>query len=119
MVFTGSSDEVNKHLGESNCYILFSKNEGLPISIIEGMRASLPIIGTRVGGIPEQVIEGKTGFIVDVDEKQLADRIHYLVNHLVELEPMGKASYDYFIEKFTLEAMVKNYAEIYKNSKGK
>lgn len=114
IVFTGSSREVHKYLMMANCFILFSKNEGLPMSIIEGMRSGLPVIGTKVGGIPEQIIDGKTGFIVDVDEQQLAERLCYLVDHIDLLEQMGLTSYNYFLEKFTLEAMVKKYAEIYK-----
>ena len=117
IILVGSSNEVDKHLQQSNCFVLFSKDEGLPISIIEGMRSGLPIIGTRIAGVPEQIIDGKTGLLVDVDEKQLAEKLQYLVEHLDELEAMGKASYNYFLEKFTLEAMVKQYAEIYKSSK--
>lgn len=116
IIFVGSSNEVDKYLQQANCFVLFSKDEGLPISIIEGMRAGLPIIGTKIAGIPEQIVDGKTGFLIDVDEQQLALKLHYLVDHLDVLEEMGKASYHYFIERFTLEAMVKKYAEIYKNS---
>lgn len=115
IVFVGNSDEVDKHLQEANCFVLFSKDEGLPISIIEGMRSGLPVIGTKIAGIPEQILDGKTGFLVDVDEQQLADRLRFLVEHLDELEAMGKASYELFVEKFTLEAMVKKYAKIYKS----
>lgn len=115
IIFVGNSNVVDKHLQQANCFVLFSKDEGLPISIIEGMRSGLPIIGTRIAGVPEQIIDGKTGFLVDVDERQLADKLRYLVDHLDELEQMGQASYELFLEKFTLEAMVKKYAEIYKS----
>lgn len=116
IIFVGSSNEVDKHLQQANCFVLFSKDEGLPISIIEGMRSGLPIIGTRIAGVPEQIVDGNTGYLVDVDEHQLADKLSYLVDHLDELNAMGKASYYYFIEKFTIEAMVKKYSEIYINS---
>lgn len=113
--FAGSSNEVDKHLQMSNCFILFSKDEGLPISIIEGMRSGLPVIGTRIAGIPEQIIDGKTGYIVDVDEKELANKLCYLTENLDLLEEMGKASYKLFLEKFTIHSMVKKYSEIYKS----
>lgn len=114
VIFTGSTKEVDKYLAKANCFVLFSKDEGLPISIIEGMRAGLPVIGTNIAGIPEQIIEGKTGFLVDVDEQQLADKLRYLVEHLEILPGMGEASYQLFLEKFTIDAMVRKYAEIYK-----
>ena len=113
VVFTGSSKEVDKYLGKANCYILFSKNEGLPMSIIEGMRAGLPIIGSRVGGIPEQIVDGESGFVVDVDEKQLAAKLKFLIDNLNLLPDMGKVSYNYYLEKFTIEAMVKAYSRLY------
>lgn len=115
VIFTGSTKEVDKYLTMANCFVLFSKDEGLPISIIEGMRAGLPIIGTNIAGIPEQIIDGKTGFLVDVDEQQLAKRLEYLVDHLDKLPEMGIASYQLFLERFTINAMVKKYAEIYKS----
>ncbi|MDD3860858.1 MAG: glycosyltransferase family 4 protein, partial [Bacteroidales bacterium] len=116
VVFTGSTKEVDKYLANANCFILFSKDEGLPISIIEGMRAGLPVIGTNIAGIPEQIVEGKTGFLVDVDEAQLAERLRYIVDHIDQLPEMGVASYQLFLEKFTIDAMVKKYANIYKSA---
>ena len=116
ILFVGSSNNVDKHLQQSNCFVLFSKDEGLPISIVEGMRSGLPIIGSRIAGIPEQIIEAKTGFVVDLDEHKLAEKLQYCVNHIDELYDMGKASYEYFLQKFTIEAMVKKYAEIYKGA---
>ena len=50
---------VNKYLSEADLFILTSKDEGLPISIIEAMRASLPIIATKIAGIPEMIIDRK------------------------------------------------------------
>ena len=116
IIFVGSSNHVDKYLQQSNCFVLFSKDEGLPISIVEGMRSGLPIIGSRIAGIPEQIIEAKTGFVVDLDEHKLAEKLQYCVNHIDELYDMGKASYEYFLQKFTIEAMVKKYAEIYKGA---
>lgn len=56
--------EVYRHLAEQNIYILMSQNEGLPISIIEAMRAGLPVISTKVAGIPEIVKDGYNGLLL-------------------------------------------------------
>lgn len=116
IIFVGNSNEVDKHLQKSNCFVLFSKDEGLPISIIEGMRSGLPIIGTNIAGVPEQIQDGINGFLVDVNEQELAEKLRYLLDHLDVLSDMGKVSYSIFLKKFTLEAMVKKYAEIYKEN---
>lgn len=110
---TASEEEYNKYLLEANCFCLFSKDEGLPIAVIEGMRAGLPVIGSRVAGIPEEIIDGKTGFLVDVDEVELSERIKFFVDNLPVLEKMGRESYNYFLEKFTTEAMVKKFTKVY------
>ena len=115
--FTGSTKDVDKYLFNANLFCLFSKSEGLPISIIEAMRAGLPIIGSNVAGIPEQIIEGKTGFVVNLDEKVLSERLEYIIDHKELLPKMGKASYELFQKNFTIEAMVTNYAEVYKKVK--
>ena len=113
--FTGSTREVEAYLYQANLFCLFSKNEGLPISIMEAMRAGLPVIGSKVAGIPEQIIDGETGYIVSLDEEELSDRLKYMIEHKDLLSVMGRASYELFQKNFTIEAMVLKYAEIYKN----
>ena len=115
IIFTGKVERVEDYLKSANCFVLYSKDEGQPMSIVEAMRMGLPIIGSNVAGIPEQIIDGKTGFVVDLNEKHLAEKLCYIVDHREELPAMGRASYELFLEKFTIDAMVKKYAEIYKN----
>lgn len=115
IIFTGSTSEVAKYLRQANCFCLFSKEEGLPISIVEAMRAGLPIIGSNIAGIPEQIIQGKTGYVVNLDEGELANTFKHLIDNLTLLKEMGSASYHYFVEKFTINAMVQKYAEIYQS----
>lgn len=111
--FIGSSNNVEKYLREANCFCLFSKSEGFPISILEAMRAGLPIIGSNIAGIPEQIIHNKTGFIVDLDNGQLSEVFRYVLNNITELHLLGENSRDLFVEKFTIDAMVEKYAHLY------
>lgn len=97
----------------SNCFCLYSKSEGLPIAVIEGMRAGLPIVGSRVAGIPEEIIDGVTGFVVDLDERELSDKFKMMIANLEMLPEMGRKSYNLFLERFTTESMVKKYVEVY------
>lgn len=115
--FAGSMEEKEYYelMLKSNCFCLFSKSEGLPIAILEAMRAGLPIIGSRVDGIPEEIEDGKTGFVVELDERALSDRIKWILYHLDCLPEMGMASYNYFMKNFTTEAMVEKYVEVYKS----
>lgn len=112
--FTGSTKKVEKYLFQANLFCLFSKSEGLPISIVEAMRAGLPVIGSNVAGIPEQIIDGKTGYIVNLNEKELSEKLKYVIEHKELLPQMGKASYELFQNNFTIESMVSKYKEVYK-----
>ena len=112
--FTGTTREVDKYLKQANVFCLFSKAEGLPISIVEAMRAGLPIIGSNVAGIPEQIIDGESGYVVELNEQDLSEKLSYIVKHKELLPQMGEASYRLFERQFTIEAMVEKYAKVYK-----
>ena len=112
-VGTMSENQYYELLLKSNCFCLFSKSEGLPIAVIEGMRAGLPVIGSRVAGIPEEITDGVTGFVVDLDERELSDKFKWMIANLEKLPVMGRSSYGLFRERFTTEAMIKKYVEVY------
>lgn len=112
--FTGTTREVDKYLGQANVFCLFSKAEGLPISIVEAMRAGLPIIGSNVAGIPEQIKDGESGYVVELNEHELSEKLRHLIKHKDLLPQMGEASYRLFKRQFTIEAMVEKYAKVYK-----
>ena len=56
--FIGVSNQVENYLLRSDIFMLPSRDEGFPISILEAMRAGLPIISTNIAGIPEMVFPG-------------------------------------------------------------
>lgn len=63
--FLGHRDDVPRLLAASDCSVLPSLFEGLPYAISEAMAASLPVVASRVGGIPEMVVHGRTGLLVE------------------------------------------------------
>ena len=80
---------------EQLIYILPSYNEGLPISVLEAMSYSLPIISTTVGGIPEILKNGENGFIMEPGDK---DAIYHAIFSLMEDKnlcgEMGRKSFE-------------------------
>ena len=69
--FLGLRSDVEALLAQSQLFVLTTHWEGFPRSILEAMRAGLPVIATSVGGIPESVEDGRTGYLVSrrgVDE---------------------------------------------------
>jgi colanic acid/amylovoran biosynthesis glycosyltransferase len=88
---TGSlpNNEVLAHMANSDIYLQHSvvcpetgDMEGLPVSILEAMSAGLPIVSTRHAGIPESVLEGQNGYLVEeFDVEAMADKMIQLVEN--------------------------------------
>lgn len=113
--------DVPELLAKSQVFILSTHYEGLPISILEAMRAGLPVIATSVNGIPEEIEHGKTGLLVPHGDVQaLADALSKLIEFPEIRQKMGEASRQKFLREFTVERMVNEikavYEEILKNS---
>lgn len=104
-----------KALEQADCFVLPSYVEGLPIAILEGMSYGLPIISTRVGGIPEVITEGVEGLLVDPGNIQdLANAMLVLDQDSELRRKMGKAARNKFEEKYSIEHMVEKIYEIYR-----
>lgn len=102
--------EVHQHLCAENIFVLMSSNEGLPISVLEAMRAGLPVISTKVDGIPEQVDE-RNGVLIDPDIEQLTDVLNRLPEY--DWESLGKGSRKRFEQEYTFERMLRDYADMF------
>lgn len=108
--FCGLQKDVVPFLKRANIFILPSVDEGMPISILEAMRQGLPVVSTRVGGIPYQVIDGKTGVLIDASK----EGVKQIIKHIDEYdwEKMGIASRDRYVQEFGIEQMMTKYAKL-------
>lgn len=113
ITFWGNRTDVPEILAENDIFILPSLDEGLPISILEAMRQGLPIISTRVGGIPEMIIEGETGFLIEPSKEGVKDFLMNLDKY--DWKKMGDNSKRLFDERFSLHSMVNGYSEVFHN----
>lgn len=102
--------DIYKYMALSNIYILMSYEEGLPISIIEGMRSGLGIIATRIAGIPELVREDFNGILIDPNKEQLKKVLCDLSYH--DWKQYGINSRTLFEQEFTFENMKKKYCDM-------
>lgn len=106
IIFCGHLDnaKVKNILNNSDVYIQSSKNENLPISILEAMSFGLPAISTNVGGISEIIKNNKTGFLVSKEDVNGMARCILELSRNRELrEKFGQASYDFVFKNFNLE----------------
>lgn len=111
--FVSGEKKINM-LNWADIYILPSFNEGLPISILEAMSYSMPIISTAVGGIPE-VVNSTNGILVTPgnDEEIFAAMRHY-VNHIEDIDLHGKESYRR-VETYFPDYVLNHLKQIYES----
>ena len=113
VAFLGNRTDVAHILAGSQIFALASDHEGLPISILEAMRAGLPVVGSAVGGIPEQIDHGKTGFLVSSSISELSSALERLVASADLRERLGSAARLKYVREFSDDVMLNAVAKIY------
>ncbi|MFM2149066.1 MAG: hypothetical protein RLZZ187_1372 [Pseudomonadota bacterium] len=110
----GHRDDVPEILAAADIHVMPSHEEGLPNSIIEAMASGLPIVASRVGGIPELVIEGQNGLLVEPrDPDRLASALLELAHDASGRASMSAANQARVLAQFSLEKSVSRYEELY------
>jgi glycosyltransferase involved in cell wall biosynthesis len=114
--FLGQRLDVVRILADAQVSLLVTNWEGFPLSILEAMRAALPVVATGVGGVGESVRDGETGFVVPPGQVQpLRDRIGQLLTDSelrTRLGARGRADYE---QQFTLDHMVSKTLAVYRD----
>jgi glycosyltransferase involved in cell wall biosynthesis len=106
-------NEKYQLLSQADIFVLPTHFEAFPGAILEAMQFSLPIISTRVGGIPDMIEEGITGILVEHKNVELlAEKIHYLLSNPLVRTEMGARARVRFAEKFTNTIMEKNMSTL-------
>jgi glycosyltransferase involved in cell wall biosynthesis len=115
--FLGARRDVAEVLAEAQVFALATHWEGLPLSVLEAQASGLPVVATHVGGIPEVVVPGKTGYLVPPrDPDALADAM----KKLMALPPeervkMGLEGREQVVARYSLEAILDLWEEIYES----
>ena len=112
--FAGERHDVADIMQTLDLFVLPSINEGISNTILEAMASALPVIATKVGGNPELVIDGQTGYLVlKQDPIAMAAAFkHYLLQpELLKLH--GQAGRSRVISTFSLNRMMADYMAIY------
>jgi glycosyltransferase involved in cell wall biosynthesis len=112
-VMPGFTKELDRYIPWADLVVLSSYTEGLPNVLLEASAAGVPIVATRVGGVPEVVEEGDSGYLVEPgDAEAMALRITQLLWDQNRREQMGQAGRLRMQEMFTFEAQARAYAEL-------
>lgn len=112
--FLGEREDVPALLAAADVFVLSSRSEGLPVSVLEAMSAQLPVVASAVGGVPELVVEGETGLLVPPGEAEaLAAALSSLLADGKLRRRLGEAGRRRVEEQFDLERFRRAHLELY------
>ena len=109
-----SQAELAFRMSEAAVLVLPSVSEGLGRVIIEAMATGTPVIGSRVGGIPELIKDGVNGFLIAPgDEQALAEKLRWIFNNPDQTREMGRSARTCARESFSTENYVEGYRQLF------
>jgi glycosyltransferase involved in cell wall biosynthesis len=112
--FLGFREDVPRILASLDLFVLSSYLEGMGSSILDAMASRLPVVASKVGGIPEVVIHGRTGLLVSPRSPQaLARAILRLYKNRALAKKLGNKGYEVVHQKFSAEAMANRIISLY------
>lgn len=113
--FLGARADVGDILAAADVAVLASRDEGLPLALLEAMAHGLPIVATTVGGVSELVREGLEGLLVPADDADaLAAALGRVGGDAPLRQRLGDAAHHRVREDFSLDAAAAAYADLYR-----
>ena len=106
--------ELAERMAEASVLVLPSESEGFGRVLLEAMAAGTTVIGSRVGGIPELITDGSTGFLIGPgDEAALAAKLSWLFDNRQQARQMGQVAHQFAAQMFTTERYLQGYREVF------
>lgn len=112
IIFNGVSDRVFKLLNNADIFILPSKWEGLPMTVIEAMGTGIPVIASDVGGLSDMIISGHSGTLIRPDAAELADAVEQMLKDDNFRQDMG-VNARMEVSRFSAGNMAGKYLNLY------
>ena len=114
VIFTGFLEDVPQIIATFDVAVLPSYFEGMGRVLLEAMAMEKPVVGTRVGGIPDLIEEGLNGYLVSPgNEKELASAVVKILNDRDLALKMGRTGRKKMTDRFSAESMVRSIEEVY------
>lgn len=115
VTFLGARTDVEKLLPNYDLFLLLSNWEGFPISIIEAMRAGLPVMASDVGGVREAVHDGENGWLISKDDHDVLEiwsQVKNQPSYLKQIADNARCSYE---KNYMIKNMINRIFSIYHN----
>jgi glycosyltransferase involved in cell wall biosynthesis len=115
VLFVGYQRDVAPYYAFFDALLLPSANEGTPVVAIEALAAERPVVATRVGGVPDVVDDGESGFLVAVGGiETIADRLEQLARDPELRARMGRAGRERVVPRYRVERLVDDIDALYR-----
>jgi glycosyltransferase involved in cell wall biosynthesis len=115
----GFREDIADILAAGDLFTMPSLSEGLPLALVEAMSFGLPVVVTRVGGVPEVVTDGSEGFLVPPsDPGALATALGALLDDASRRRLMGDAARTRALRDYALATMADRYERLYRGEPG-
>lgn len=119
VIFTGMRTDVPRLVAAMDVFVMSSHWEGLPIALLEAMASSKAVLCTRVGGIPDVVVDGDNGLLVDArDIDQFARRLDELLHDSALRQRLGQRARDTVISRFDVSRTADAYNRLHLQALG-
>ena len=117
--FLGERPDVEQLLPKMDVFVLSSREEGIPNALLEAMAAARPAVATAVGGTPEVMEDGESGWLVPAQAPQaLADALEDALNHPEEATRRGTAAQHRVRTEMSIDTMVRQHEAWYERVVG-
>ena len=115
ITFTGFTSEPSKYLSNADLFVLPSFSEGFGIAAAEAMFLKIPVLCSRVGGIPEFVKDNENGWLFNPKSTaELTEKLNQIIAmDVISLKMMGRKGYDKVINEFTVKKYIENLERFY------
>jgi glycosyltransferase involved in cell wall biosynthesis len=99
-----SRDQLDEQYAQADLFLLTSRSEGIPLVLTEAMVRGKPVLAPAITGIPELVIDGKTGFLYQAGSlEDFMARIAFVMNMQSALGPLLQAALEHVLKHFNRE----------------
>ncbi|MBP9822420.1 MAG: glycosyltransferase family 4 protein [Candidatus Pacebacteria bacterium] len=118
VIFVGAIDnkEVSRYLALADVFVRPSLSEGLGVSFLEAMAVGVPVVGTKVGGIPDFITDGETGlFCLVGDSQDIGRKIVEVISNKELSDKMSKAGQEMVRNKYDWNIIAENFRNIHES----